>query len=88
MALERQRNVAVNPARSLVFFETEFAGSNHDRTLCYNYKSGQWSTISAISDDVAPIFSINDPTGIVGEARTSGTAVELVSLSDSDAPGS
>jgi hypothetical protein len=54
-----QYNVASNEARGLVFF-----GFNNDETtdtLCYNYKTGQWTSIPAYDVTKQTVYSISDP---------------------------
>ena len=55
-----QYNIAVNPARRLVFF----GGAS---VVCYNYKTNQWSRVSAY--DGLSLFSINDKTADIGVVR-------------------
>jgi hypothetical protein len=51
-----QKNVAVNSAIGCVFFE--------DSSLCYNYKTGQWSRISAFVGQ--GLYSFHDDEAIIG----------------------
>ena len=66
-ALIAQTQIVANPARCLIFIETD--------DLCYNYKTGQWTELPAYSG--LKYFGVNDKDYVIGLQRTSGTAVDL-----------
>ncbi len=62
-----QQNMVSNRARHLIFVE----GTD----LCYNYKTGQWSLVSAY--DGFGFYSVNSENQIVGLIRYSSGAASL-----------
>lgn len=72
----KQTNVVANKARHLIFFEGE--------DICYNYKTGQWSLVSAY--DTFGLFSANSKTDTIGLVRFSGNAVDLQVQSSTGVP--
>lgn len=69
----KQSNIAVNKARHLIFFEgTE---------LCYNYKTQQWSEITAY--DGLGMYSINSKLHDIGLVVFSSGSVDLQDQSTS-----
>ncbi len=70
MAVETgpQENVAVNRARNLIFW----GGTN---PLCYNYKTGQWSLVSAYS--TLGLYDVNSSDADIGTVRFFGAVVDL-----------
>lgn len=69
----KQSNIAVNKARHLIFFEgTE---------LCYNYKTQQWSEITAY--DGLGMYSINSKAHDIGLVIFSSGSVDLQAQSTS-----
>lgn len=63
----KQVNMVANPAAGLVFVEGD--------ELCYNYKTDQWSLLSAYNG--LGFFGMNAYNGTVGLVRFSGNAVDL-----------
>ena len=53
---QEQKNVCVNPALGLVFFE--------EQALAYNYKTNQWSLLTDI--DGKAFFSVHDADQVLG----------------------
>ena len=74
MAQTKQTNIVANKQRHLIFFESE--------ELCYNYKTGQWSEITAY--DGLGMFSVNSKTSDIGLIVYSGGAVDLQEQTTSD----
>lgn len=64
---DSQSNVVANIGIDTVFFE--------GRDLAYNYVTGQWTLLSALSSDT--YYPIDDADGVVGQIVYSGTAVDL-----------
>ncbi len=73
---DKQQNICVNRARHLVFFE----GSD----LCYNYKTGQWSTVPAYNG--IGMYSVNSETADIGLVRFSSGSVDLQTQTTSHDP--
>lgn len=65
----KQQNIAVNRARHLIFFEGD--------ELCYNYKTQQWTEITAYLD--LGVYSVNSKTSDIGLVRFSSGSVDLQS---------
>lgn len=63
----KQRNIAVNRARHLVFFE----GSD----VCYNYKTKQWTATPAWTG--LGMYSVNSKSNDIGLVRFSAGSVDL-----------
>lgn len=63
----KQTNIVANPDRGLVFFEGE--------ELCYNYQTGQWSSVSAY--DGYGMYSISDHDSDIGLVVYSAGSVDL-----------
>ncbi len=59
-----QKNVAINPALNLVFFE--------DQALAYNYKTDQWTRLPAVSG--RGFFSVQQAAKILGTIETSAVS--------------
>lgn len=70
-ANDNQQNVCVNEAISCVFFAS--------RSLCYNYKTDQWSRIPFYAG--LNYFNLNSETGIIGRVADLTT---LAGLTDGD----
>lgn len=70
-----QTYVVANKARSLIFFEELGVGT--DETLCYNYKTDQWTSVPVYSSAVDHLFSVDDEDADIGIARFSSGAVDL-----------
>ena len=63
----KQKNIAVNKARHLIFFE----GSD----VCYNYKTGQWTAVPAYTG--LGMYTINAKTGDIGLVVFSAGSVDM-----------
>ena len=63
----KQTNIVTNPARNIVVFEGE--------DLCFNYKTGQWSRLTAY--DGYGLFAVNDPDQDIGLVVYSSGSVDL-----------
>ncbi len=66
-AARQQYNVVANKDRHLIFFEED--------SLCYNYKTGQWSRISGYSG--LQMYSRNASNRDIGLIRFSSGSVDL-----------
>ena len=62
-----QKNIAVNKARHIIFFESE--------ELCYNYKTQQWTEIPAYAN--IGLYSVKSKTADIGLVRFSSGSVDL-----------
>lgn len=63
-----------NADRDLVFFPGGLSSAD-DSWLCYNYKTGQWSSVSAYAG--FELFSVFGKFRDIGVIRYSGSAVDL-----------
>jgi len=70
----KQTNIVANKARHLIFFEGE--------DLCYNYKTDQWSLVSAY--DTYGLFSVNSKTADIGLVVFSAGSVHLQTQATTD----
>lgn len=67
----------INQARNLVFFYGTSSSTN-DSIISYNYKTGQWTRLSAyVTPAVLGMFSINSRTQDIGLVRFSSGSVDL-----------
>ena len=74
MAEPQQKNVTINPALNLVFFE--------DQSLAYNYKTQQWSYLADL--DGKGFFSVHDADQMLGIVDPlSATAIDIYDASHS-----
>lgn len=63
----KQKNIVANPTRHLVFFEGE--------ELVYNYKTDQWSRVTAY--DTLGMYSVRGKDRDIGLVRYSSSSVDL-----------